>query len=264
MDTVEEFLAHSIKLEQEAALRFGQLADAMESLRQQEVSKLFRQLSDYSRMHQADAQARAGFRDIPEMKADDFKWPGLESPETAAIWGTDPFISRDLGLEIALEAETGAFNWYKNVLDTTDQSGDQGAGEGIRRGGKRPRRRAAPLDRPAQIRRSAAEGNRAVLSGSIRSHSLRPRSCGARVLIAAARPELHRLLRRRFRSISSASRACSSADSGGAASAPVAAAGRLRLLRHSASPPPSSASGGNSHSSSVCSLKRGLSSTNSP
>jgi hypothetical protein len=29
MDTVEEFLAYAIKLEQEAALRFGQLADAM-------------------------------------------------------------------------------------------------------------------------------------------------------------------------------------------------------------------------------------------
>ncbi|MBB5046561.1 rubrerythrin [Rhodopseudomonas rhenobacensis] len=119
MDTVEEFLAHSIKLEQEAALRFGQLADAMESCGNREVSKLFRQLSDYSRMHQADAQARAGFRNIPQIKLDEFEWPGLESPETAAIWGTDPFISRDLGLEIALEAETSAFDWYKNVLDTT-------------------------------------------------------------------------------------------------------------------------------------------------
>jgi len=119
MDTVEEFLAYSIKLEQEAALRFGQLADAMESCGNREVAKLFRQLSDYSRMHQADAQARAGFRDIPELKPEEFEWPGLESPETAAIWGTDPFISRDVGLEIALEAETNAFNWYKSIYDNT-------------------------------------------------------------------------------------------------------------------------------------------------
>ncbi|KPG01611.1 ferritin family protein [Rhodopseudomonas palustris] len=119
METVEEFLAHSIRLEQEAALRFGQLADAMDSCGNKEVSKLFRQLADYSRMHQADAQARAGFRDIPQMEAGDFKWPGIESPEAAAIWGTDPFIGRDLALQIALEAETGAYDWYKNVLDTT-------------------------------------------------------------------------------------------------------------------------------------------------
>jgi rubrerythrin len=120
MDTVEEFLAHSIRLEQEAALRFGQLADAMDSCGNKECAKLFRQLADYSRMHQADAQARAGFRDIPPMDPADFKWPGIESPEAAAIWGTDPFIGRDVGLEIALEAETGAYEWYKNVLDTTD------------------------------------------------------------------------------------------------------------------------------------------------
>ena len=30
MESVEEFLAYAIKLEQEAALRFGQLADAMD------------------------------------------------------------------------------------------------------------------------------------------------------------------------------------------------------------------------------------------
>ncbi len=34
MDSVEEFLAYSIKLEQEAALRFGELADSMELMRQ--------------------------------------------------------------------------------------------------------------------------------------------------------------------------------------------------------------------------------------
>ena len=65
MDSVEEFLAYAIKLEEEAALRFGQLADAMDACGNREVGKLFRQLSNYSKMHQADAMARAGFRDMP-------------------------------------------------------------------------------------------------------------------------------------------------------------------------------------------------------
>jgi rubrerythrin len=42
MESVEEFLAYSINLEQEAATRFGQLADAMESCGNREVGKLFR------------------------------------------------------------------------------------------------------------------------------------------------------------------------------------------------------------------------------
>lgn len=120
METVEEFLAHAIGLEQEAAIRFGQLADAMESCGNRDVGRLFRQLSDYSRMHLADARARSGFRDMPVMRPQDFAWPGLESPETAAIWAVDPFIGREEALEIALDAETGAFEYYKSVLDNTD------------------------------------------------------------------------------------------------------------------------------------------------
>ena len=119
MQSVEEFLAYAIKLESEAATRFGQLADAMEQCGNREVSKLFRRLSDYSRLHLADAQARSGFRAIPDMKADDFVWPDLESPETAAIWGADPSIGRDQALEIALDAETASQVYYQSVFDTT-------------------------------------------------------------------------------------------------------------------------------------------------
>ncbi len=119
MESVENFLAHAINLEQEAADRFGQLADAMDSCGNREVSKLFRQLSDYSRLHLADARARSGLRDIPALKHDEFTWPGLESPEAAAIWATDPFIGREEALQIALDAETGAYDYYKSVLDTT-------------------------------------------------------------------------------------------------------------------------------------------------
>lgn len=119
MESVEEFLAYAINLESEAAQRFGQLADAMDACGNHEVSKLFRRLSDYSRLHLADAQARSGFRDIPEMKPADFIWPGLESPETAAIWGADPFVGRDEALEIALDAETASQEYYQSVLDAT-------------------------------------------------------------------------------------------------------------------------------------------------
>jgi len=115
MQTVEEFLAYSIHLEQEAATRFGQLADAMESCGNGEVGKLFRRLSDYSRLHLADAQARSGFREIPAIKTGDYVWPGLESPETAAIWAADPLIGREQALEIALDAETAGFEYYKNI-----------------------------------------------------------------------------------------------------------------------------------------------------
>ncbi|MFT4095545.1 MAG: ferritin family protein [Rhodoblastus sp.] len=118
--TVEEFLACSIRLEKEAADRYAELADAMEASGNREVGKLFRQLSDYSRMHLADAMARGGFREIPELADGDFGWRSFENPETAAIWAADPLIGREQALEIALDAETAGYDYYKGVLDTTD------------------------------------------------------------------------------------------------------------------------------------------------
>lgn len=119
MESVEEFLAYSIKLEEEAALRFGQLADAMASAGNAEVGKLFRRLADYSRLHAGDARARAGFREIPQLEAHEFDWPDIESPETAAIWAADPFIGRDQALEVAFEAESASLAYYRNILETT-------------------------------------------------------------------------------------------------------------------------------------------------
>jgi rubrerythrin len=119
MDSVEEFLAHSIRLEQEAALRFGQLADAMETAGNREVSRLFRRLADYSRLHLGDAKARAGFRQIPQLEASDFQWPDIESPESTAIWAADPFIGREQALEVALAAERAGLDYYRGVLDAT-------------------------------------------------------------------------------------------------------------------------------------------------
>jgi rubrerythrin len=119
MKSVEEFLAYAIRLEQEAALRFGQLADAMEAAGNREVGKLFRRLANASRAHMNEARARSGFGEIPELGSGDFVWPNLESPETAAIWAADPLIGRDQALEIALSAESAGLDYYRNILETT-------------------------------------------------------------------------------------------------------------------------------------------------
>lgn len=119
MQSVEEFLAYATKLEQEAAIRYDQLADAMESCGNREVGKLFRRLADFSRLHLARSRARSGFRDLPEMKPEDFVWRGFESPETAAIWAADPFIGREQALEIALDAEAAGLEYYRDIRDTT-------------------------------------------------------------------------------------------------------------------------------------------------
>ena len=119
MESVEQFLAYSIKLEEEAALRFDQLADAMQSAGNREVGKLFRRLADYSRLHMQTARERSGFHELPRFKAGEYEWPDIESPETAAIWAADPFIGREQALEVALEAEGASLAYYRGILEAT-------------------------------------------------------------------------------------------------------------------------------------------------
>ena len=119
METVEEFLAHAVNLEREAAQRFGLLAEAMEAGGNTEVGRLFRRLADYSRMHLNDATKRSGFRDIPDLKPDELIWPDLESPESAAIWAADPMIGRGEALQIARDAEQAGLEYYRRIWEST-------------------------------------------------------------------------------------------------------------------------------------------------
>jgi rubrerythrin len=119
LHSVEIFLAHTIRLEQEAARRFEQLADAMLTSGNREAGQLFKRLAHFSRLHLAEASARAGFRDIPALDAPEFEWPDIESPESAAIWAADPFIGREQALQVALDAESAGLAFYQGILNTT-------------------------------------------------------------------------------------------------------------------------------------------------
>lgn len=117
MDSVEIFLAHTVRLEEEAARRFEQLADAMQTAGNRDVAALFHRLAHFSRMHLADATARSGYRDVPELGPLEFEWPDIESPETAAIWAADPMIGCEEALQVALDAETAGLLFYQGILE---------------------------------------------------------------------------------------------------------------------------------------------------
>jgi len=118
-ENVDVFLAYALKVEQEAALRYNQLADSMSAAANRDAEKIFRKMSKFSQMHYTAARARSGYHDLPSLAPQDFQWPGFESPETAAIWATDPLIAKDQALEIALDAERAAHDFYSQVFERT-------------------------------------------------------------------------------------------------------------------------------------------------
>ncbi|MCR6632341.1 MAG: ferritin family protein [Magnetospirillum sp.] len=120
MKSVEEFLVYAARLEQEAALRFDELADVAASFANTEVATFFRQMAYFSRLHLEEARKRGGFHDLPEINPGQFQWPDAESPEAAAIWGANPHMDVHQAMAVALDAEQRGLAFYADVLAQSD------------------------------------------------------------------------------------------------------------------------------------------------
>ena len=119
MNDVERFLAHAIQLEREAARRYEELTAAMQTDGNAALKAFFARMAFYSRKHLADAQARGGFRDLPDMRSDEYDWPDGTSPETAEWAGVDAQMDAGDALQLALASERRGHAYYAAIAATT-------------------------------------------------------------------------------------------------------------------------------------------------
>lgn len=119
IDSLPEFLAHAITLEDESAQRFDELADALEVHHNGEVVELFRKMAHYSRLHLAEAKERAAGLDLPHLAPWDYKWPDAESPETIEVFDAHYKMTPWHGLSIALESEKRGQAFYADLARTS-------------------------------------------------------------------------------------------------------------------------------------------------
>ncbi len=117
--TLPEFLAHAIALEREAAERYLELADMMESYRNDAVSALFRDMVAYSRLHHDSIVERARGVALPELRANEYRWRA--PPEAGGDEAFDPRLDAYSALCYARENEQRAMNYYSEVgMASTD------------------------------------------------------------------------------------------------------------------------------------------------
>ena len=82
--TLRELMTRALTMEMEAAERYAELADAMETHNNREVAALFRKLSAIEQKHAAEIMETMGWTSPPAIAPDEARWDGFEAPETTA------------------------------------------------------------------------------------------------------------------------------------------------------------------------------------
>jgi len=117
--TLDEFLSYAVKVEEDAALHFEQLAKAMAACGNADVAKLFEQLGGYSRLHLEEAMSKCKRHDATITLPSSSAWPDNQAPEMTTLWAGDPALSRLGALKVALQGERRGYEFYYAVAGTT-------------------------------------------------------------------------------------------------------------------------------------------------
>src|SRR3989304_6761209 len=118
--TLPDSLAHAVAREQEAAERYLELADMMESYRNDEVSAVFRDMVRFSQLHRDEIKARVGTIELPKLKSWQYRWS--TPPEMGGEEGFDYMIEPYHALKYARGNEVRAMEYYRSVADNASDA----------------------------------------------------------------------------------------------------------------------------------------------
>ena len=82
--TLGELMSQALVMEIEAAQRYADFADAMDTHNNREVAALFRKMADIEGKHAAQIMAAMEWKQVPAPTSAKPSWEGFEAPETAA------------------------------------------------------------------------------------------------------------------------------------------------------------------------------------
>lgn len=117
--TLDQFLSYAVKVEEDAALHFEQLAERMKACGNEDVAALFSQLGGFSRLHLQEARAKCQRNDVDVSLPYSTAWPDNTTPEKTSLWSGDPALQRLDALKVALQGERRGYEFYYAIAHTT-------------------------------------------------------------------------------------------------------------------------------------------------
>jgi rubrerythrin len=113
--TLAEFMAQAWEMEIEAAQRYTDFADAMETHNNLEVAAMFRTMANYESKHADEIMATMGWSEAPPLTPRDGAWPGYEAPETTSGDDVHYLMQPYHALQLALAAEERAERFFAEL-----------------------------------------------------------------------------------------------------------------------------------------------------
>ena len=113
--TLDEFMREALVMELEAAQRYAEFADAMETHNNLEVAALFRKMAGIEGKHAEQIMAEMGWTAMPPPPATGASWAGFEAPETAPGDDVHYLMQPYHALELALANEQRAERFFARL-----------------------------------------------------------------------------------------------------------------------------------------------------
>jgi len=122
ISSTTDFMVHAYAMETEAAERYAEFADAMETHNNREVAELFRKLSRIEQRHADQILEQMGWKQ-PPVSAAGYRWEGVEGPETADPTELHYLMQPYHALQIALLNEKRARDFFVHLAKVTKDKG---------------------------------------------------------------------------------------------------------------------------------------------
>jgi rubrerythrin len=116
--SLEEFLAHALAIEREAAARYREFADQMLIHNNRAVAELFEGLAQMESEHHARLQERAREHIPAPVRPWGYSWIDPESPEAAPLDAVHYLLSPHHALRLALANERRACTFFESVAES--------------------------------------------------------------------------------------------------------------------------------------------------
>ena len=116
--TLAELMAVALEMESEAAQRYAEFADAMETHNNLEVAALFRKMANIETGHVQAIMSEMGWREPPPSSG--FGAAVFEGPETLRLEDVHYLMQPYHALSIALACEERAEQFYAQLASTVD------------------------------------------------------------------------------------------------------------------------------------------------